>query len=92
MIRADHPSLPGHFQGNPVVPGAVILDEVVAAFEIGHGDTRVTALPNVKFLNPLRPEQAAEIVFTAKGSDLAAFDVVLNGQRIASGTLRHART
>jgi 3-hydroxyacyl-[acyl-carrier-protein] dehydratase len=90
MIRADHPSLPGHFPGNPVVPGAVILDAVVAAFEDRHRDARVTVLPNVKFLSPLRPEQAAEIVFTPKGPDLAAFDVVLNGQRIASGTLRHA--
>ena len=30
-IRADHPSLPGHFPGTPLVPGVVILDEIVAA-------------------------------------------------------------
>ena len=31
LIHADHPSLPGHFPGAPLVPGVVILDEVVAA-------------------------------------------------------------
>ncbi len=27
-IPADHPSLPGHFPGRPIVPAVVILDEV----------------------------------------------------------------
>ena len=31
LIRANHPSLPGHFPGAPLVPGVVILDEVIAA-------------------------------------------------------------
>jgi len=31
VIRADHPSLPGHFPGAPLVPGVVILDEVLEA-------------------------------------------------------------
>ena len=30
-IPSDHPSLPGHFPDRPIVPGVVILDEVVAA-------------------------------------------------------------
>jgi 3-hydroxymyristoyl/3-hydroxydecanoyl-(acyl carrier protein) dehydratase len=90
-IPATHPSLPGHFPGNPVVPGAVILSEVAAAGKDHLGAVRVTGFAAVKFLSPLRPEQAAEIRFTDKGAGLAAFDVDAHDQRIASGTLRYER-
>jgi len=28
VMSGDHPSLPHHFPGDPIVPGAVILSEV----------------------------------------------------------------
>jgi 3-hydroxyacyl-[acyl-carrier-protein] dehydratase len=57
VIPADHPSLPGHFPGAPIVPGVVILDEILAALMKWRKNYRVTAIPTVKFLAPLRPEQ-----------------------------------
>ncbi|MFO8006089.1 hypothetical protein [Thioalkalivibrio sp.] len=59
-IGAEHPSLPGHFPGHPVVPGVVILDQV-AAVARAHGLGPVAALPQVKFLAPLTPEAAFRI-------------------------------
>ena len=48
-IPADHPSLPGHFPGRPVVPGALILAEVIhAASQALGADTRVAGFPSVK--------------------------------------------
>ena len=32
-IDADHPSLPGHFPGRPLVPGVVVLEQVLRAVE-----------------------------------------------------------
>ena len=32
-VAADHPALPGHFPGRPIVPGVVILDHVQQAIE-----------------------------------------------------------
>jgi 3-hydroxyacyl-[acyl-carrier-protein] dehydratase len=56
-IGADHPSLPGHFPGAAIVPGVVILDEVLAALTDWREESRVTVISAVKFLAPLRPDQ-----------------------------------
>jgi 3-hydroxymyristoyl/3-hydroxydecanoyl-(acyl carrier protein) dehydratase len=49
IIPPDHPALPGHFPGDPIVPGVVLLDCVVRT--VGG---RVN-FPAVKFHAPLRP-------------------------------------
>lgn len=59
-IDADHPSLPGHFPGRPIVPGVVLLDRVCAAIAVAHG-VEPTRWPQVKFLQPLLPGQDARI-------------------------------
>jgi len=56
-VSADHPSLPGHFPSAPIVPGLVILDEILAALMKWRENCRVIAIPMVKFLAPLRPEE-----------------------------------
>jgi 3-hydroxyacyl-[acyl-carrier-protein] dehydratase len=65
VIDADHPALPGHFPGHPVVPGVVVLDRVLAAIEAasdaGHGSLGALRLPQVKFVQPLLPGEAARI-------------------------------
>ena len=59
MIEPDHPSLPGHFPGRPLVPGVVLLDHVVAAIEAAHGAPGPLRLPQVKFMQPLLPGEQA---------------------------------
>lgn len=48
VIAADHPALPGHFPGEPIVPGVVLLDQVMAL-------CGARTLPWVKFHAPLHP-------------------------------------
>ena len=62
-IRADHPSLPGHFPDTPLVPGVVILDEVLAALLEWRQGCDLTGIRTVKFLVPLKPEQPFSIYF-----------------------------
>ena len=64
-IDADHPSLPGHFPGAPVVPGVVILDEILAALAEWREDSHLTIIRAVKFLAPLKPEQPFTIYLSA---------------------------
>ncbi|KRG75586.1 dehydratase [Stenotrophomonas ginsengisoli] len=62
-IPADHPCLPGHFPGHPLVPGVVVLEQVIAAVARQHGlPAGRLRLPQVKFLAPLYPQQRAEVV------------------------------
>ncbi|HTX24793.1 MAG TPA: hypothetical protein VMD03_09060 [Steroidobacteraceae bacterium] len=84
-IPKDHPALPGHFPGMPIVPGVVVLDEVWRAAEERLGrPLRIAGLSHVKFLSPLLPGQPARCTFGIEGARLA-FRVELAGQLIAGG-------
>jgi 3-hydroxymyristoyl/3-hydroxydecanoyl-(acyl carrier protein) dehydratase len=65
VVRADHPSLPGHFPGTPIVPGVVILDEVLEALREWRENSQLAGIRTVKFLSPLKPEQSFTICFSA---------------------------
>ncbi len=71
IIRADHPTLPGHFPGAPLVPGVVILDEVLAALIEWREDSQLTGIQVVKFLAPLQPEQPFTISLSARNERAA---------------------
>ena len=64
-IGAEHPSLPGHFPDAPVVPGVVILDEVLTALAEWRCDCQLAVIRAVKFLVPLKPEQPFTICLSA---------------------------
>lgn len=59
-IPSDHPCLPGHFPGHPLVPGVVLLEHVARALRVRH-DVRITRIVEAKFLLPLRPGQEARV-------------------------------
>jgi 3-hydroxymyristoyl/3-hydroxydecanoyl-(acyl carrier protein) dehydratase len=95
LIRADHPSLPGHFPGAPLVPGVVILDEVIATLAEWRQHSQLNGIRIVKFLAPLKPEQAftislsvrtehsAEVNFSCRAED----HIIVEGQlEVAWGT------
>jgi 3-hydroxyacyl-[acyl-carrier-protein] dehydratase len=89
IIRADHPSLPGHFPGAPLVPGVVILDEVLEALIEWRHDCLLTGIQRVKFLAPLKPEHPFTISLSATSKDAGAVSFCCRaGERIlAEGRL-----
>lgn len=83
-ITAEHPALPGHFPGNHIVPGVVILQHVIET-ATSEGYT-VNGVANAKFSAPLLPGQSCQINFEPKGSRLQ-FEVVLMQEVVVQGTL-----
>ena len=81
-IGATHPALPGHFPGNPIVPGVVLLDHVAAALE--KGGARLARIGVVKFLTPLRPEEDATLAIARDGARVT-FRIDRDGTPILRG-------
>jgi len=88
-ITADHPSLPGHFPDAPLVPGVLILDEVLAALRDWRKDCQLTAIRTVKFLQPLKPEQPFTICLSTSNDDATRvnFCCRIEGHAMAEGQL-----
>jgi len=85
-IPANHPSLPGHFPGAPIVPAVVMLDQIVDAAERTlERALCISGLPQVKFLAPLLPEQRALCALTLQGARMS-FQVEHAGRLVARGT------
>ena len=89
-IDAGHPSLPGHFPGTPIVPGVVILDEILAALTEWRGGSHVTAIRAVKFLAPLKPQQPFTIRLSAgqDAEDEVDFSCRVDDRVIVEGRLQ----
>lgn len=86
IIPVEHPSLPGHFPGQPIVPGVVLLDRVIEAIEAGHGRLPPLRLPQVKFLKPLLPGQPARVELQGE-SPRWRFRVLRQDELLASGEI-----
>jgi 3-hydroxymyristoyl/3-hydroxydecanoyl-(acyl carrier protein) dehydratase len=62
----EHPCYAGHFPGNPIVPGVLLLDLIVAA--LGRGSPR--RIGNVKFLGAVKPGDRFTLRYRFSGSQL----------------------
>lgn len=87
VIDAQHPSLPGHFPGNPVVPGVVILDEVIYALAQWQPQLQVKGFSTVKFLQPLLPNEPFSIEFEHGKVNRIKFDCKKNQAVFATGLI-----
>ncbi len=83
-IAHDHPSLPGHFPGRSLVPGVVLLERVLEAIEAAHGPLGALALPQVKFMQSLLPDEAARVELDGQ-SPRWRFRVLRGDDVLASG-------
>lgn len=86
IIPPEHPALAGHFPGNPIVPGVVLLDEVAYALKLSQPDIHLSGMPSVKFLSPLLPGEPCDIIFTEGRNHTIKFECRSGERVIANGS------
>ncbi len=87
-VPVDHPALPGHFPGHPLVPAAVLLDEIVCAVRELTLEHRVVAIEHAKFLQPIAPGAPFTIELARAGDGALRFSCVAGGTVAVRGVLR----
>ena len=90
-ISVDHPSFTGHFPAFPVLPGAVLLDEMLNAIELARGiDLKSWRISAAKFLEVVRPRDRVVLEHEAGAAGLIHFIIRVGERKVASGTLHES--
>lgn len=85
-IAVDHPAFAGHFPGRPIVPGVLLLAEVVEVLrEAGQSGGAMT-ISAAKFLAPVGPG-AVLTIHMQEGGASRRFEVWQGERLVASGAL-----
>lgn len=84
-VSANHPCLEGHFPDNPIVPGVVILDEIIQTIKSHWPEKVVSSISAVKFIKPLRAEQKVKLTINANDHTTMKFICVHSGEVYVTG-------
>lgn len=88
VVPVDHPAFAGHFPGQPIVPGVVLLDQAILFAErLLDRPLALWQIGNAKFFSPVAPGEALVFSLECKASGAVAFQVRSPDRDVASGSL-----
>ena len=82
----DHPAAQGHFPGNPLIPGAVLLAETLQEIEAALGVSLAACrVRSAKFVAPVRPGDRVTIEYSRPQANAIRFDCRIGGRTVLKG-------
>ncbi len=82
---ATHPAFAGHFPGAPMVPGALLLAEALAALGIAGGPLEIAS---AKFLRPVGPDTVVEARCEETTAGAQRLELRAAGELVATAVLK----
>ena len=87
-VPPDHPAFAGHFPGNPILPGVVLLDVALQIIANSSGIALdLCEISSVKFLSLARPGDELLIRHSVSSIGTIRFDIMAGTRKIASGSI-----
>ena len=87
-IGAEHPALAGHFPGAPILPGVLLLDEMLRAVEQERSCAGMRwRIGAAKFVKPVRPGETLTLEHEPLANGSIRFHIASAGQPVAHGVL-----
>ncbi len=85
VFDTAHPTAAGHFPGNAIIPGAVLLDEILRGVALDGFSPR--EIRSAKFLKPVRPGDRLVIRWTLARKGELKVEAEVDGEVAVTATL-----
>ncbi len=86
QFAGDHPCGAGHFPGNPIIPGALLLNDVLRCIEDQLTlDNPTWQVKSAKFPQSVRPGDIVHINYSKAASGEIRFECTVSNSKVLSG-------